>query len=98
MSPTVDRLVSVSWNELGPDVRMLGFRLMPVSSAASIVSPTSFESFTEDYRSCVHDHQEGQEHDDGAGGFFDKAALGTVGPQEDLHGQCRGGVRDSLRN
>ena len=72
-------------------VRPLGFRLRPARStcAASIFSPPSFESFTKDYRRRVHDHQEGQEHDDGARGLLDEAALGTVGPQEHLHGQRR---------
>src|SRR6187549_1547153 len=98
MLPTVALLVSVgSCSETSSEVRPLGFRLIPARStcAASIFSPTSFESFTKDYRCRVHDHEEGQEHDDGARCFLDEAALGAVGPQEYLHGQRGRRVRHS---
>src|SRR3954465_5120495 len=80
--------------------RPLGFRLIPARSTctASIVSPPSFESLAKNDRRRVHDHEEDQEHDDGARGFLDEPALGAVRPQIDLHRQYGGRIGNALGN
>src|SRR5690348_18317442 len=102
MLPTVALLFESvgSCKETGSEVRALGFRLRPDRStcAASIFSPTSFESFTKNDRRGVHDHEERQEHDDRARRFLDEPTLGAVRPEEYLHGQRGGRIRDAFRN
>src|SRR5213075_123579 len=98
MLPTVLRLASGdSCNEAGIADRPPSFT-MPARStcAASIFSPTSFESFTKDYRSCIHDDEEDQEHDDGSRGLLDEPALRAVRPEENLDRQGSRRVSDAF--
>src|SRR3954468_14953770 len=75
-------------------VRPLGFRLRPARStcATSMGSPPPFEFLAKNDCGRIHDHEEGQEHDDRARGFLDESTLGTVGPEIGLHGQHGRGI------
>src|SRR4051812_45675207 len=101
MLPTVLPTSTGTCSAESSDLRPLGFRLMPARStctAVSMGSPTSFESLAEDDCRRVHDHQEREQHDDGARGLLDEAAFGAVRPQVHLDRQNRGWVGDALRN
>src|ERR1044071_2880317 len=100
MSPTVLPLSTGNAATEASATRPLGFRLIPARStctALSICSPPTFEAFAKNDGRRVHDDQEGQEHDDRARGLFDEAAFRAVRPQEHLHGQRGGRIREALR-